>query len=82
MEGVLELGEGTVATSDDYRHFVERDGVRYAPTMGPRRGGPLADGPAAVTVLAETCMAADAWETAHAGAWPRNLRRTCQPAPH
>lgn len=64
VEGVLELSEGAVATSGDYRHFVERDGVRYAHTMDPRRGAPLADGPAAVTVLAETCMAADAWATA------------------
>lgn len=64
VEGVLELSEGAVATSGDYRHFVERDGVRYAHTMDPRRGAPLADGPAAATVLAETCMAADAWATA------------------
>jgi thiamine biosynthesis lipoprotein len=64
VEGVLELSDGAVATSGDYRHFVERDGVRYAHTMDPRRGAPLADGPAAVTVMAETCMAADAWATA------------------
>ena len=64
VEGVLELTEGAVATSGDYRHFVERDGVRYAHTMDPRRGAPLADGPAAVTVMAETCMAADSWATA------------------
>lgn len=64
VEGVLELTEGAVATSGDYRHFVERGGVRFAHTMDPRRGAPLADGPAAVTVMAQTCMAADAWATA------------------
>jgi len=64
VEGVLELSEGAVATSGDYRQFVERDGIRYAHTMDPRRGAPLADGPAAVTVMAETCIAADAWATA------------------
>ncbi|WP_193336938.1 FAD:protein FMN transferase [Devosia beringensis] len=64
VEGVLELSEGAVATSGNYRHFVERDGIRYGHTMDPRRCAPLADGPAAVTVMAETCMAADAWATA------------------
>lgn len=63
-EGILELGDGAVATSGDYRHFVNIDGVRYAHTIDPRRQEPLVDGPAAVTVLAETCMAADAWATA------------------
>lgn len=71
VEGVLELSTGAVATSGDYRHFVERDGVRYAHTMDPRRGAPLTDGPAAVTVMAETCMAADAWATAMLVLGPR-----------
>lgn len=55
---------GAVATSGDYRHFVDIDGIRYAHTMDPRRRTPVVGGPAAVTVLAETCMAADAWATA------------------
>lgn len=63
-EGVLELSDGAVATSGDYRHFVDVAGIRYGHTMDPRRRAPLVDGPAAVTVLAETCMAADAWATA------------------
>ena len=63
-QGVLELTDGAVATSGDYRHFVDIAGIRYAHTMDPRRRMPLADGPAAVTVLAQTCMAADAWATA------------------
>ncbi|WP_236895801.1 FAD:protein FMN transferase [Devosia sp. SL43] len=71
VEGVLELTAGAVATSGDYRHFVERDGMRYGHTMDPRRGAPLADGLAGVTVLAETCMAADAWATAMLVLGPR-----------
>lgn len=63
-EGVLELTDGAVATSGDYRHFVDIGGTRYAHTMDPRRRAPRIDGPAAVTVIAETCMAADAWATA------------------
>lgn len=63
-EGVLELTAGAVATSGDYRHFVDIGGIRYAHTMDPHRRAPLTDGPAAVTVLAQTCMVADAWATA------------------
>jgi len=63
-EGVLEILDRAVATSGDYRHFVEIGGIRYAHTMDPHNGAPLVDGPAAVTVLADTCMAADAWATA------------------
>lgn len=63
-EGVIELFTGAVATSGDYRHFVEIDGKRHSHTIDPRRGAPLVGGAAAVTVRAETCMAADAWATA------------------
>jgi thiamine biosynthesis lipoprotein len=63
-EGVVELSDGAVATSGDYRHFVDIGGVRYGHTMDPRRREPLNGGPASVTVLASTCMAADAWATA------------------
>jgi FAD:protein FMN transferase len=62
--GVIELTDGAVATSGDYRHFVDIGGTRYAHTMDPRTRAPLAHAPAAVTVMADTCMAADAWATA------------------
>jgi thiamine biosynthesis lipoprotein len=63
-EGVVELYTGALATSGDYRHFVEIGGKRHSHTIDPRQGAPLAGGVAAVTVRAETCMAADAWATA------------------
>ncbi len=37
---------------------------RLSHTMDPARRGPLTDAPASVTILAETCMDADAWATA------------------
>lgn len=61
---ILELADAAVATSGDYRHWVEIGGRRLSHTMDPARGGPLDKGPASVTVLAETCMDADAWATA------------------
>ncbi|WP_297774538.1 FAD:protein FMN transferase [uncultured Roseovarius sp.] len=61
---ILALQDAAVATSGDYRHWVEVQGRRLSHTMDPDRGGPLAHSPASVTVVAETCMAADAWATA------------------
>tara|TARA_R110002094_G_scaffold137651_2_gene129211 strand:- start:4327 stop:5271 length:945 start_codon:yes stop_codon:yes gene_type:complete len=61
---IIELTDSAVATSGDYRHWVETGGKRLSHTMNPARGGPLTDAAASVTVLAETCMEADAWATA------------------
>ena len=61
---ILELSNCAVATSGDYRHWVELGAQRLSHTMDPSRGGPLTQSPASVTVLSETCMDADAWATA------------------
>lgn len=61
---ILELSDCAVATSGDYRHWVEHGPQRLSHTMDPARAGPLTQSPASVTVLAETCMEADAWATA------------------
>lgn len=64
LMGVLELEDVAVATSGGYRHRREVAGRTVSHTMDPRSGQPLDNGVAAVTVLATTCMAADAWATA------------------
>ncbi|CAG1007100.1 MAG: FAD:protein FMN transferase [Rhizobiaceae bacterium] len=61
---VISLQDCAVATSGDYRHWVEVRGKRLSHTMDPRRGAPLLGAPASVTVLAPSCAAADAWATA------------------
>lgn len=61
---VLALDELAVATSGDRWHRFDRDGVRYSHTFDPRRGRPVAQAAAAVTVLAGDAMHADAWATA------------------
>lgn len=61
---VLELTDMAVATSGDYRHWVQVGERRLSHTMDPQRGMPLANSPASVTVLAGTCINADAWATA------------------
>ena len=61
---MLALHDAAVATSGDYRRGIQVNGRRLSHTMDPRRGRPLTSSPASVTVIAETCMAADAWATA------------------
>ncbi len=61
---IIELHDAAIATSGDYRHWVDVGDRRLSHTMDPVRGGPLAMSPASVTVVAASCMMADAWATA------------------
>ncbi len=61
---VLALHNAAVATSGDYRHWVDVQGCRLSHTMDPARRAPLVAPPASVTVIARTCAEADAWATA------------------
>ena len=60
----LALHDAAVATSGDYRHWVEVQGRRLSHTMDPARRAPLLAPPASVTVVAQNCAEADAWATA------------------
>ena len=75
IEGVPEAGAQSaqplvalhglaIATSGDYRQYFEHGARRAAHTLDPRTGKPVANDVASVTVLASTCMAADALSTA------------------
>lgn len=61
---VLSLQDAAVATSGDYRHWVEVQGRLLSHTMDPQKGAPILASPASVTVVAKTCAQADAWATA------------------
>jgi len=54
----------SAATSGDYRRWFEAGGERFAHTIDPRSGRPIANGVASVTVLHPVCMEADAYATA------------------
>lgn len=62
--GVMDLSDAAIATSGDYRHWIDVAGQSYAHTMNPATGAPLCNSLAAVTVVAASCMLADAWATA------------------
>ncbi len=61
---IIELSDAAIATSGDYRHWVEVGGRRLSHTMDPRLGMPLQNPPTSATVIAGNCMSADAWATA------------------
>lgn len=64
VAGTMELADTAIATSGDYRRWVDVGGRRYSHTMDSATQQPAASDLAAVTVLAPTCMLADAWATA------------------
>lgn len=61
---VVMLDNAAIATSGDYRHFVQIRGRRLSHTMNPATRAPLVDAPASISVMAQTCMWADAMATA------------------
>ena len=64
VHGVIELEDLAVATSGDYRCFLQVGDAHLAHTMDAQRSAPVNNAVASVTVLAQTCMQADAWATA------------------
>ncbi|MCW2273654.1 thiamine biosynthesis lipoprotein [Rhodoblastus acidophilus] len=64
LMGVIALQDCAVATSGNYRHVVEVEGHTLSHTIDPRRGAPLVNDLACVSVLAPSAMVADAWATA------------------
>jgi len=63
-QALVALHGLAVATSGDYRRHFQHGGRRISHTLDPRSGQPIANGVASTTVLALTCMAADALSTA------------------
>lgn len=64
LMGAVELRNAAIATSGDYRHWREHDGEILSHTMNPQTNAPLRNRLAAVSVMHDSCMMADAWATA------------------
>ncbi|MCA9024010.1 MAG: FAD:protein FMN transferase [Planctomycetaceae bacterium] len=64
LQSILDLTDAALATSGDYRNYVESEGIRYSHTIDPRTGRPIDHKLASVSVVADDCMTADAWATA------------------
>lgn len=61
---ILTIHNKSLATSGNYRNYYEQDGKRYAHTIDPRKGYPVQHSLLSATILAESCMEADAVATA------------------
>lgn len=61
---VVSLSGRAMATSGDYRNFIERNGQTYSHIIDPRTGYPVANGVVSATVVADNCTFADGLATA------------------
>lgn len=63
-QAVVEFTDMAMATSGDYRNYHSTGTRRYGHTISPLTGRPAATDIVSVTVMAPTCMEADAMATA------------------
>jgi thiamine biosynthesis lipoprotein len=63
-EEIMELQDIAVATSGNYRNYIEENGKRLGHTINPQTGYPETNNLLSATVLASTCTLADAYATA------------------
>ena len=64
IQQVISVSNIAVASSGNYRNYFEYQGQSYGHSLNPFTGYPVSDSWAAVTVLADNTMLADAWATA------------------
>ena len=64
LEAIVNLKDMALATSGNYRNFYVEGGKKYAHTIDPKTGYPVQHGLLSTTVLADSCMTADAYATA------------------
>ncbi|MFT4741236.1 MAG: thiamine biosynthesis lipoprotein [Marivirga sp.] len=61
---IIKLNNEAMSTSGNYRNFFVHEGVTYGHTIDPRTGFPVQRDIISATVIAPSCMEADAWSTA------------------
>jgi len=60
---MVQLWNRAIATSGDYRNYIERGGKRFSHTIDPNTGKPITHNLASVTVIHSSTMVADALAT-------------------
>lgn len=64
LQLTLDLRDKSLATSGNYRKFIEEDGKKYSHSINPKTGYPVMHTLLSATVIADDCMFADAYATA------------------
>jgi thiamine biosynthesis lipoprotein len=62
--GTVELSDEGISTAGDYLNYIELAGLRYSHLVDPRTGRPLPLVGLSVSVVHESALVADAWDTA------------------
>lgn len=62
-QAIIELTDAGVATSGNYRNFIENDSIVYGHTISAETGRPVQTDVISATVIAPTAMEADAFAT-------------------
>lgn len=60
---IVKLDNEAISTSGNYRNFFEHEGQKYGHSINPKTGYPVQRDIISSTVVAPTCMEADAWST-------------------
>lgn len=60
---IIKLDNEAISTSGNYRHFIVHEGKKYGHSINPKTGYPIQRDIVSATVVAPTCMEADAWST-------------------
>ena len=64
LNTIISLNNNALATSGDYRNYIEYEGNLYSHTVNPITGYPTPNQVASASVIAPTCTKADALATA------------------
>ena len=64
LQTIIAITDAGMATSGNYRQYYFRNGKKYAHTINPHTGYPVQHNLLSATVIAPTCMQADAYATA------------------
>ncbi|PIE91463.1 MAG: thiamine biosynthesis protein ApbE [Acidobacteria bacterium] len=78
---VVGLSDQALATSGDYRNFFEYQGRNYSHIINPTTGYPVASPIASASVVASSCMQADALATAFMILSPQESIAICNANP-
>ncbi|MPM45506.1 FAD:protein FMN transferase [bioreactor metagenome] len=81
LQTIVAISGVGLATSGNYRQFYYKDGKKYAHTINPKTGYPVDHNLLSATVIAPTCMQADAYATAFMVLGVKNSLALCKKIP-
>lgn len=81
LQVIVQISGVGLATSGNYRQFYFRDGKKYAHTINPRTGYPVDHQLLSATVIASSCMKADAYATAFMVLGKDSAMKICEQYP-